>query len=246
MRPASPFFRPAVRPRSFLHWIADALGSPRTFRIERRRWPRTVLTIVALGLVAVLVVAVAVQVRSLIPSIPSTGTRTIDRSGPVILRSMRDLAKYDAASGSYQVIVDLEKDTPFLPSAIVGQRTLFVAVGTVDAFVDFSHLGSGAIQVSGDRTAVQVQLPHAALDKPNLDHQHSYVFAQESGIVDRVQSFFAQTPDDQAQLYVVAEKKIGDAAAQSGLAARAEANTRTMLEDLLRSLGYQQATVTYA
>jgi hypothetical protein len=203
--------------------------------------------VVAIALAVLLVVAVAVQVRSLLSGlVPATGTRTIDRSGPVILQSMRDLSKYDAASGSFQVIVDLETDTPFLPSAIVGQRTLFVAVGTVDAYVNFSNLGSGAIQVSSDRTAVQVTLPHAALDKPNLDPQHSYVFAEESGVVNRLQQFFSQTPDDQAQLYQVADKKIADAAAQSGLATRAEANTRTMLEDLLRSLGFAQATVTFS
>jgi hypothetical protein len=196
---------------------------------------------------AVLVVVVAVvQVRSLLQGIPSTGTRTIDRSGPVLLQSMRDLARYDAASGTFQVIVDLEKDTPFLPTAVIGQRTLFVAIGTVDAYVDFSSLSGDAIHVSSDRTAVQVRLPHAALDRPNLDHQRSYVFAQESGIVDRVRAFFDQSPNDQAQLYQVAEKKIGDAASQSGLQARAEANARTMLQDLLRTLGYQQSTVTYA
>jgi len=222
------------------------LESPQTFRVERRRWARTVFAVVALAL-AVLVAAVAVvQVRSLLQGIPTTGTRTIDRSGPVLLQSMRDLSRYDAASGTFQVIVDLEKDTPFLPTAVVGQRTLFVAIGSVDAFVDFSHLDSDAIQVSGDRSTVQVRLPHAALDKPNLDHQRSYVFAQESGIVDRVRAFFDQSPNSQAELYQVAEKKIGDAASQSGLKVRAEANTRTMLRDMLRSLGYQQVTVTYA
>jgi len=222
------------------------LESPQTFGVERRRWARTVFAVVALAL-AVLVAAVAVvQVRSLLQGIPTTGTRTIDRSGPVLLQSMRDLSRYDAASGTFQVIVDLEKDTPFLPTAVVGQRTLFVAIGSVDAFVDFSHLDSDAIQVSGDRSTVQVRLPHAALDKPNLDHQRSYVFAQESGIVDRVRAFFDQSPNSQAELYQVAEKKIGDAASQSGLKVRAEANTRTMLRDMLRSLGYQQVTVTYA
>jgi len=222
------------------------LESPQTFGVERRRWARTVLAVVATALAILLVVAVAVQVRNLLQGIPTTGTRTVDRSGPVILQSMRDLARYDAASGSFQVIVDLEKDTPFLPSAVVGQRTLFVAVGTVDAYVDFSRLGGDAVQVSSDRTSVQVTLPHAALDKPNLDHQRSYVFAQESGIVDRVHAFFDQTPNGQAELYQVAEKKIGDAAGQSGLTTRAEANARTMLEDMLRTLGYRQATVTYA
>jgi hypothetical protein len=222
------------------------LESPQTFGVERRRWARTVLAIVALALAVVVAAAAVVQVRSLLQGIPTTGTRTIDRSGPVLLQSMRDLSRYDAASGTFQVIVDLQKDTPFLPTAVVGQRTLFVAIGSVDAYVDFTRLGSDAIQVSADRTAVQVRLPHAALDKPNLDHQRSYVFAQESGIVDRVRAFFDTSPNDQAELYQVAEKKIGDAAAQSGLTARAEANARTMLLDMLRSLGYQQATVTYA
>jgi hypothetical protein len=222
------------------------LESPKTFEAERRRWGRTALTIVALGLAVLLVAGAVIQVRNLLQAIPSTGTRTIDRSGPVLLQSMRDLSRYDAATGTFQVIVDLEKDTPFLPTAVVGQRTLFVAIGTVDAYVDFSGLGSDAIQVSADRTAAQVRLPHAALGKPNLDHQHSYVFAQESGIVNRVQAFFDSSPNDAAELYQVAEKKIGDAAAQSGLMGRAEANTRTMLEDMLRSLGYQRTTVTFS
>jgi hypothetical protein len=207
---------------------------------------RAVVTVVALALAVLLVVVVTVQVRNLLQGIPSTTGRTIDRSGPVLLRSMRDLARYDAASGTFQVIVDLEKDTPFLPPTIVGQRTLFVAIGSVDAYVDFSGLGGDAVQVSGDRRSVQVRLPHAALDKPNLDHQRSYVFAQESGIVDRARAFFDQSPNEQAELYQVAEKKIGDAAGQSGLTTRAEANARTMLQDMLQTLGYQQITVTYA
>ena len=219
---------------------------PRSFRVAPRRWTRAVFTVVALALAVLLVVVVAVQVRNLLQGVPSTTGRTIDRSGPVLLQSMRDLARYDAASGTFQVIVDLEKDTPFLPPTIVGQRTLFVAIGTVDAYVDFSGLGGDAVQVSSDRRSVQVRLPHAALDKPNLDHQHSYVFAQESGIVDRARAFFDQSPNEQADLYRVAEKKIGDAAGQSGLTTRAEANARTMLQDMLQTLGYQQITVTYA
>jgi hypothetical protein len=201
---------------------------------------------VALALAVLLVVVAVVQVRGLLQGIPTTSTRTVDRRGPVILQSMRDLARYDAATGSFQVIVDLQKDTPFLPTAIVGQRTLFVAIGSVDAYVDFSRIGNDAVQVSSNRRAVQVRLPHAALDKPNLDHQHSYVFAEERGIVDRVGAFFDQSPNDQAELYRVAEKKIGDAAVQSGLGGRAETNARTMLLDMLRTLGYQQATVTFA
>ncbi|HXM55407.1 MAG TPA: DUF4230 domain-containing protein [Candidatus Dormibacteraeota bacterium] len=213
----------------------------------RQRALRVAAPIVGAALAILLIVFAFVQVRGFVQGLGAgaTGTRTIDRSGPVLLQSMRDLSRYEAASGTFQVIVDLQKEAGFLPTAVVGQRTLFVAIGSVNAYVDFTKIGDDALTVSADRTAVSVRLPHAALDKPNLDHQRSYVYADERGIVDRVKAFFDQSPNDQAELYQVAERKIGDAAGQSGLAGRAEANTVTMLQGLLRSLGYEQVTVNY-
>ena len=212
----------------------------------RRPEVRALLAVVAAVLAVLLVVVAVVQVRNLVQGIEqSVSGKTIDRSGPVVLQSVRDLAHYEAATGNFQVIVDLEKDAAFLPTAIVGQRTLFVAVGSVNAYVDFSGLGKDAITVTSDRQAVDLRLPHAALDKPKLDHQHSYVFAQERGIVDRVRAFFDQAPNEQAELYQVAERKISEAAAQSKLTDRAEVNARMMLQDMLRTLGYKQVTITY-
>lgn len=219
----------------------------RSIGTARRPPIRAVLAIVALALTVLLLVVAVVQVRNFVQGIGQSVTgKTIDRSGPVVLQSVRDLARYEGAAGTFQVIVDLEKDAAFLPTTIIGQRTLFVAVGSVNAYVDFSSLTKDAITVGADRQAVDVRLPHAALDKPNLDHQHSYVFAQERGIVDRVRTFFDQAPNEQAELYRVAEQKIGDAATQSGLTARAEANARMMLQDLLHSLGFKQVMITYA
>jgi len=204
------------------------------------------LAVVAAAIAVLLVVVTVVQVRNFVQGIgQSVSGKTIDRSGPAVLQSVRDLARYEAATGNFQVIVDLEKDAAFLPTPIVGQRTLFVAVGSVNAYVDFSGLGKEAITVSADRQALDLRLPHAALDKPNLDHQRSYVFAEERGIVDRVRAFFDQAPNEQAELYQVAEKKIAEAATQSRLTDRAEANARMMLRDMLRTLGYRQVTITY-
>src|ERR1700754_4468493 len=86
------------------------------------------------------------------------GEQTLDRSQPVLLQSIKDLSRFEAATGNFQVVVDLEKDANFLPDAIKGTRTLFVGAGSVDAYVDFSRLGSGAITVSPDRTQVTVRL----------------------------------------------------------------------------------------
>jgi hypothetical protein len=202
--------------------------------------------VVALAVTILLLVLAAVQVVNLVQSIrQQAGVTTIDRSGPVLLQSVRDLARYDAAAGNFQVIVDLEKDAAFLPTSIIGSRTLFVAAGSVDAYVDFSKLGDNAITVAANHRSAHLRLPHSALDRPNLDHKRSYVYAQDSGIVNRVQAFFDQSPNQQAELYQVAEQKIAVAAAQSGIKDRAEANARTMLQGMLRSLGYDQVTITY-
>jgi len=212
----------------------------------RRLEVRALLAVAAAALAVLLVVVAVVQVRNFVQGIgQSVNGKTIDRSGPVVLQSVRDLARYEAAAGNFQVIVDLEKDAAFLPTTIIGQRTLFVAVGSVNAYVDFSGLGNDAVSVTSDHQGVGLRLPHAVLDKPNLDHQRSYVFAEERGIVDRVRAFFDQAPNQQAELYQVAEQKIAEAATQSRLTERAEANARTMLRDLLHSLGYKQVTITF-
>ncbi|GLW24659.1 DUF4230 domain-containing protein [Microbispora triticiradicis] len=173
------------------------------------------------------------------------GDQTIDRSGPALLRSVQNLSRFEAATGEFQVIVDLEKDAKFLPDAIKGSRTLFVGAGSVDAYVDFSGLPKDALTVSPDRKAVTVRLPHAELEKPNLDNKRSYVFAQERGIFDRISDVLSSSPQNQQELYVLAERKIGDAAAASDLRSRADQNTKAMMEGMLKSLGFTSVTIKY-
>ncbi|GII56372.1 hypothetical protein Pth03_47610 [Planotetraspora thailandica] len=173
------------------------------------------------------------------------GEETIDRSGPVLLQSIQNLSRYEAATGNFQVIVDLEKDANFLPDAIKGTRTLFVGVGSVDAYVDFSGLSKDAITVSPDGKTVTVRLPHAQLEKPNLDNKRSYVYAQQRGLFDRVSDFLSSSSQNQQELYLLAEQKIGDTAASSDLRARADQNTKVALESMLKSLGFTTVVIQY-
>lgn len=167
----------------------------------------------------------------------------IDRSQPVLLQSIQDLSRYEAAAGNFQVVIDLEKDVRFLPSWVRGERTLFVAAGTVNAYVDFSAIDDGTIQISGE--AAHITLPAPVLDRTNLDSERSYVFAQERGLLNRIESLFSDNPGEQRELYVLAEQKIQAVAQESGIIARAEQNTRSMLVGMLRPLGYTSVTVTF-
>ncbi|MFE2756825.1 DUF4230 domain-containing protein [Actinosynnema sp. NPDC059335] len=186
--------------------------------------------------VAALVAAVLVVPRFL------TGADTVDRSQPALLQSLRDLSQYHAAAGEFQVVLDIERDVRYVPSALAGQRTLFVAAGTVNAYVDFGGLAEDALRVSpttasGEARKVRLALPRAALDKPNLDQERCYVFAQERGLLDRLASLVET--QDQQPFYVAAEQKIADAARESGLVQRADDNTRKMLTGMFGALGYQ-------
>lgn len=197
--------------------------------------------------VAVLLVLAAIaQVLGMLPTWQNPfADREVDRSQPVVLEKIQDLSRYHAATGEFQVIVDLEKDAPFIPSSVLGERTLFVAAGTVDAYVDFSGVDKGAISASKKDRSATVRLPHAELERVNLNHKRSYVFSQERGVLNRIGDLFADDPNRERKLYLLAEKKIAKAAERTRLASQAERNTRSMLVGMLGSLGYTKVTVKF-
>ncbi|MFH8496518.1 DUF4230 domain-containing protein [Streptomyces coeruleorubidus] len=198
------------------------------------------------ALVLVLVVFFAGIRLSVIPGLKDLfGTDTHDRSGPALLKSVQDLSRYDAASGNFQVVVDLEKDAKFLPDAIRGTRTLYVGAGTVDAYVDLGKVGDDDVQVNGDRTSATLRLPHARLGRPALDPDRSYAVSKQRGLFDRLGDLFSDNPNGEQAVQKLAVRHIGDAAKESELTARAETNTRSMLEGLLRSLGFKEVRVSY-
>ena len=204
----------------------------------------------ALGFVALLGLAVmagAGRLGDFLPSLPNPfSSETVDRTSPALLQSLNDLSDYHAASGEFQVIVDTEKDTRFVPAIIRGERTVYVAGGSVDAVVDFSQLDERSIQVSPDRTSVSVVLPAPTLAEPTVDADESRVVSRDRGVLDRIGSAFSDNPTSERPLILAAEEKMRAAANDSDLRKRAEENTRRMLEGMLGALGYTSVNVTFS
>jgi hypothetical protein len=114
-----------------------------------RRTPLLVLLVVLVLLVGVGLVR---GWPSWMPGwLPSVGNpfqeQTIDRSGPAVLQSVQDLSRYTAASGNFEVVIDVETGRRFIPDIISGERVLFIAAGSVEAYVEFGGLTEGAIVV---------------------------------------------------------------------------------------------------
>src|ERR1700743_3106065 len=71
---------------------------------------------VAAVIVGLVVLALVLSAVHLLPQLRNPfGETTTDRSQPVVLKSISQLSRYEAATGSFEVVVDL-KSSSFLPS----------------------------------------------------------------------------------------------------------------------------------
>ncbi|BCJ52750.1 hypothetical protein Asp14428_42250 [Actinoplanes sp. NBRC 14428] len=200
------------------------------------------------GVVFAVIVAMCLGLRAInvLPSFDNPfGDKTTDRSQPVLLQSMRDLSRYVAADGTFQVIVDLQENKDNIPDFLVNKRTLFVGSGTVEAYVDFGQLATGALTVDEENKSVQLKLPPPQQGQAALDMQRSYVVAEERGLFNRIGDAFAKDPNQQQRVYQLAQQRITEAAQSSGLDQRARENTQKMLTSLFQRLGYTKVTVEF-
>lgn len=218
---------------------------PASTSSARRGWGRTG-TAVRLGgaaLVAVLAVAGADRAMDLVPSFGLPEQQVVDHARPALQLALADLSEYHAAKGTFEVVVDLEKDTPYLPDLVSGERTTYLAIGSVDGLVDFRALGEDAVQVQGQ--SVTITLPQPRLAAPALDLEQSRVLARDRGLLERVGGTVRDSPTSEREVALLAETKLADAAAQSDLLQRSQDSTRSMLTGLAQSLGYTDVTVQF-
>ena len=217
---------------------AAAVVTRRPRRLRRR--------LVAAAVGAAVVVPLAGVVYDRVTGWDPLEQQVVDRSTPPLLLALDDLQEYHAATGTFQVVIDQERDTPYVPSFVSGERTSLLATGTVDAYVDFTGLAGGQVQLSADGASATITLPAPRLDEPTVDPATSRVLDRDRGLLDRVGDAVVDEPVDDTALYAAAGDQLAAAAAQSDLRTRAEQNTRDMLTGLAGSLGVPTVTVTFA
>jgi hypothetical protein len=206
---------------------------------RRRTWP----VVIAVMMLLAGAYAGLWALNALPSALNPFGSRTTDRSSPVTVESIQDLSRFVGAEGTYQVMVDIEEKRSSIPSFLYGERMLMVAVGSVDASVDFTRLTQDDLRVDGHTIALN--LPEPTLGPTVLDFEHTRVIARDVGLGNRVKDLFASRPTDLAPLLHTAEQKIADAAQQSDLSARAKASTSEMLTKLFSQLGYSDVTISF-
>jgi len=205
---------------------------------------RVPLRLLAAGVGLAVLVPVGVKVAGWLPDEPF-GQEVVDRSTTPLLLALEDLHEYHAATGTFQVVVDREVTTRYVPSVISGERVEFLATGTADAYVDFADLDAGTVTLSADGTSATIALPAPRVGEARIDPEESHVLDRDRGLVERIGDALSDDPVDDSELYALAEDKLAAAAAESNLRERAETNTRTMLTGLAQSLGVDEVEVRF-
>lgn len=155
-----------------------------------------------------------------------------------IVREINDLARLETASFEFEKIITAETGQDILWGAL-GETMIFVAHGKVYAGVDFSEMAVQDLQVY-DPVTVHVHLPPAKIfeDIPVLDNEKSFVADRDTGILVRAD------PQLESQVRVAAEEAIAQAATESEILERANANAQEFMTNFLQGLGFENIVFT--
>lgn len=210
-----------------------------------------VLNVLLVRLAAVVVVAIAVaavpglaadQFKQALSAINPFDGERVDRTGPAVLQKVTELAELKAASGHYELTVDIDNaENDNLPGFITDDKVVYAAKGDVDVTVDLRGLRADAIEVNDDQRAVALTLPAPQPSRPNLDVANSRFVARDTGLLTKLRG---SDLEQEAQTEAV-ERLAAAARADTQLAEHAEASARRTLTELMKQLGYEQVKVEF-
>lgn len=122
-------------------------------------------------------------------------TEAVDHTPAPILTELRDLADFHAAQAQFEVVIDEEQDVKLIPQVIAGERVQYVAIGNVDAVVDFAGLSSSAIVVDESNQGVTITLPAPLVGEPVIDIEQSHVMNRDPGVAEPGRRRTGRQPD---------------------------------------------------
>jgi hypothetical protein len=170
-----------------------------------------------------------------------------DRPEEVAWMSIKDLSRFVAAEMEGSEIIEVQRDCGWVPMPgwLCGERTVLFAVGSVEAYVDFTNLDQKAIKVSEDHHAVEITVPAPRLATPKLNHDRCRAYNLQKGLANRFSDVVDNDPNKLNELYQLADDRLAAGARRSSLTDRAKDNTRKTLQTMVHALGYSTVTVTF-
>src|SRR5262249_6894358 len=166
-----------------------------------------------------------------------TGRSTRIASQGTVVNRIQRLERLETVVYNMDKIVTGEKDNPFLPNFLAGDRLLMLVHGQVVAGVDFSRLRSGDIQINTQGKEARVHLPNPQVLLTRLDNSKTRVYSRNTGLLVPVD------PNLETDVRREAERQLLEEALQDGILNTARQNARTTITSLLLGLGFEKVEV---
>jgi hypothetical protein len=160
---------------------------------------------------------------------------SIDISSPSVVEKIRQLSRLETVVYSLDKIVGGERQSPYLPNFLVGDKLLLVAHGEVIAGVDLSRLKPEDVTVHGD--SIQVKLPPAQVLTTRIDNSRTRIYSRSTGLLTE------PDPNLESEVRQTAEQQIAQAALDDGILDKAAQNARSGVTALLSGLGFRSIDV---
>jgi len=213
----------------------------RIARAVRRSWPFYLLLSLAAGVVfGLLLVSTLSRVAhgglwDRVAGYITGRPLSFDVSSPSVVEKIRQLSRLETVVYSLDKIVEGNRESPYLPDFLAGDKLLLVAHGEVIAGIDLAQLKPGDVQVNGDK--VQVKLPAAQILSTRIDNTRTRVYSRTTGLL------VPGDPNLESEVRQTAEQQIGQAALDDGILDKARQNAKASVTSLLYGLGFRTVVV---
>jgi hypothetical protein len=153
-------------------------------------------------------------------------------SQPTVVNRIQRLQRLETVVYTMDKIVTGERENPFLPNFLAGDRILLLVHGEVVAGIDFGNLKSGDVSIQGKN--IRLRLPPPQLFTTRLDSDKTRVYSRQTGLLVPVD------PNLESRVRQEAEHQLQDAALQDGIMQTAQLNARSTITSLLAGLGFEK------
>jgi Protein of unknown function (DUF4230) len=164
-----------------------------------------------------------------------SGQTSINVSQPTVVRQIQQLQRLETVTYTMDKIISGERDNPYLPKFLAGDRLLLVVHGQVIGGVDLAKVQPRDVVVQGE--TIMFHLPQAEVFSTVIDNAKTRVYSRDTGL------FTSPDPNLESDVRQEAERQLQLAALQDGILKSADQNARSTLTSMLKGFGFSQVEI---
>jgi Protein of unknown function (DUF4230) len=163
------------------------------------------------------------------------GQTAINVSQPTVVRQIQQLQRLETVTYTMDKIISGERDNPYLPKFLAGDRLLLVVHGEVIGGVDLARVQPSDVVVHGE--TITFHLPQAEIFSTVIDNAKTRVYSRDTGL------FTSPDPNLESEVREEAERQLQLAALQDGILKSADQNARSTLTSMLKGFGFSRVEI---